>query len=67
MNPHILGINIIWGMFLVHVYDHTNFCAPTKQKNGHKWYFGQANLWSKKDGTQTQLDFGISMGRIPPG
>ena len=36
MNQYVFGINIILGMFLVHVYDHTHFCFTSGQKKRPK-------------------------------
>ena len=67
MKPYIFFLNIMWGMFQLHVYDHTIsvfMSGPKKAKNG--------TLARQTLGT-THLIHGVHtrlweyMGRIPPG
>ena len=69
MNPYIFGINIIWGIFKIRVYDYTHFLSSYQaQKNGHngtlvRQTFGATTL---NHCMHTQLDFESNMGGIPP-
>ena len=62
MNPYIFGINIIWAMFEVHVYDHTHFCVHVGHKKAQNGTLDIQTLGATdfKHGKHTEIDLGVT-------
>ena len=61
MNPYIFGMNIIWAMFEVHVYDNTHFCVHVALKKAQNSTLAIQTLGATdlKHGIHTQIDLGV--------